>query len=89
METILNFSENNGVWEAKYTSSGNSVIQVERNKPGSLEILANLTGFQPVMVNKYESFYNSNVFFKVEIPAGIEITIQSETEVMNAKMLSA
>ena len=88
METTLNFTKKGEIWEASYISSGNTVIQLERGKPGEVKIFANLGGMKRVEVNRYENFYNSVTIFNIDMPKGVEVTVTSATEVNEAKILT-
>lgn len=86
MISELNFTENAGVWIANFISQGNTVIEIERTKPSTILILANLEGMKPVIVGSYPNNYSNNAIFNIQVPKGIEVTIESPTEVIDAKL---
>lgn len=88
METSLTFVKKHDTWEAKYVSTGNSVIEIERVEPSPVIISANLEGMEPVIIGKYDNNYFPFAIFNIDVPQGIEITIITKTEVTNAKMLT-
>lgn len=87
--TTLNFTPNQGIWEAKFTSEGNTIIELEREENGIVSVLANLSGMRPVAVGQYQNGYGADAIIRVNIPSGVEVTIKSQSEVKNAKMFVA
>lgn len=88
--TNLQFSKTSaGRWEASFVSSGAVTIQVKRVKFGSMNIYANLDGMERSYIGGY-GHYNegSNSLFRVDVPAGLTVTIESLIEVLSAKLLS-
>lgn len=86
--TTLNFSKTGDVYVAKFTSQGNCVIELEREDASFVTVWANISGMRSVPVSTYSNPYNTDAIFRVKVPSGIEVTINSRTEVKSAKMLT-
>lgn len=84
--STLNFTEDNGVYIAKFTSQGNTIIELEREGSGVVSILANISGMRAVPVGQYNNGYGADAIIRVNVPSGLEVTIKSQSEVKNAKM---
>lgn len=84
--TTLSFTEKQGIWEAKFTSQGNTIIELEREENGVVSVLANISGMRPVAVGQYQNGYGVDAIIRVNVPSGLEVTIKSQSEVKNAKM---
>lgn len=87
MATPLSFTEEKGLYVARFTSQGSTVIEIEREKDGLVSVLANIEEMRPVPIAQYNNGYNADAIFRINIPAGIEVVIKSATEVINAKMI--
>lgn len=85
--STLSFTEKQGIWEAKFTSEGNTVIELEREESGVVSLLANLGGMRPVAIGQYNNGYGADAIIRVNVPSGVEVTVKSQSEVKNAKML--
>ena len=85
----LNFTEENGIYVAKFTSQGNTVIELEREENGVVSVSANIGGMRPVPIGQYNNGFGADGIIRVNVPTGIEVTIKSQSEVKNAKMLVA
>lgn len=60
------------------------VIQIEQSEQGIVSVLANLPSMPPAFVRTFENPYGKSVIFELELPDGVEVTIKSSTEVINA-----
>lgn len=87
METSMDFKEIKGEWVATFTSSGNTVIELERKKAGVVAILASIGGLAEVPIAQIQNGYMPNVIFHVNVPSGVAVVVKSETEVLKAHML--
>lgn len=87
MET-LTFTKREEVWEATFTSVGNTMVEMERDTPGPVVVLANLQGMRAVPIGTYNSLYSADALVRVNVPSGVVVTLRSQTEVKNAKMLT-
>lgn len=88
--TDLQFNKTStGRWEASFVSSGAVTIQIKRVKYGSMNIYANIDGMERSL-QRGDGYYNegSNSLFRVDVPAGLTVTIESLIEVLSAKLLS-
>lgn len=84
----LNFTKDNGVYVAKFTSTGNTIIELEREENGVVSVLANISGMRAVPIGQYNNGYGADALIRVNVPSGIEVTVKSQSEVKNAKMLT-
>ena len=87
--TTLNFIEKDGTWQASYISSGLCVVELEREEGGVVSILANIQGMRAVPVMQHRNGYTSDAILKINVPSGIEVTIKSQTEVKNGKIMTS
>lgn len=83
----INFTKQGDAWETKFTSEGNMVIELEREKWALVSVLANISGLRAVPIASYENAYNPDVILRINVPAGLEVIVKSGSEVKNAKML--
>lgn len=86
--TTLDFTKNKGVYTAKFTSEGNTIIELEREDSGVVSVLANISGMRPVAIGQYSNGYGADAIIRVNVPSGIEVTVKSQSEVKSAKMLT-
>lgn len=84
--TNLTFSKVGDKWTTTFTAEGGGIVQIERKSQGLCSVYANIEGMSAVPIASFQNPYVSNVIFSLEVPAGIEVTIESATEVTNAKM---
>lgn len=84
MATTLNFTKEGDIWVARYTSAGKAIVQLARENQGGLSVSMNLSGMQPVPVGQYGNGYTPDCIFSVNAPAGVEVTIKSQSEVSKA-----
>ncbi|MCQ1546109.1 hypothetical protein NN761_11060 [Bacteroides clarus] len=89
---VLSFekNENENAYYATFVSDGNPVTIQIKNKGGYVTVHANIEGMKPVIL--YPNVRDSNgapdsIFRVAGIVAGVEITIKSATEVLEAKMI--
>lgn len=87
MATKINFEKGKDGWEAKFTSSGNTVVELEREKKGLVSVLANISGMRAVPIAVYNNGYSADAIIRINVPTGIEVMVRSETEVTSANML--
>lgn len=85
----LNFNKEGDVYVARFQSEGNTAIHMEREEWGVVSVLASIGGLSPVPIAEFKNGYTPNVIFEVNVPSGIEITIKSQTEVIEAQTLTA
>lgn len=65
-----------------YTSGG--VIQVQLKGKAIVSASANIPGMPPAVVGVFENPYGSSVIFSLDIPDGLEVTLKTQSEVVNA-----
>lgn len=85
--STLNFTKDNGIYVAKFTSQGNTVIELEREESGIVSVLANISGMRAVPVGQYSNGYGADAIIRVNVPSGLEVMVKSQSEVKNAKMV--
>lgn len=86
--STLNFTKDNGIYVAKFTSSGNTIIELEREENGVVSVLANISGMRAVPVGQYNNGYGADAIIRVNVPSGIEVTVKSQSEVKAAKIMT-
>lgn len=87
--TDLSFSKNEeNKYVASFASEGPVTIQVKRQEAGSLNIYANIDGMDAIYVGGYGLYNGSaNLIFNVDVPAGVNVSVESFTEVLEAKVV--
>lgn len=86
MAETLSFSKAGSAWEASYASEGDTVVQVERAEGGWLNVYANIDGMERKAIASWSPHDgDGNMIFKVCVPAGLTVTLESESEVTAAK----
>lgn len=87
--TDLSFSKNEGnKYVASFVSEGPVTIQVKRQEAGPLNIYANIDGMDAIYVGGYGPYNSSaNLIFNVDVPAGVNVSVESFTEVLEAKKI--
>jgi len=75
-------------WQCKFNSGGSPVtVQILRGKESFLIVYANLHGMEPVAVYTQGGNAPRNLLFSVDVNEGIEVTIESGSEVLTAKIM--
>ena len=85
----LNFNKIADAYVAEFTSEGNTVVQLEREKWGEIGVACGIGSLEPVSVAQFQSGYSPNVIFAVNVPSGVKVVVRSQTEVKRAETLSA
>ena len=78
-------------WEGKFNSSGSRVTvqvrrAVERDKVVYLVVYANLHGMKPVAIYTVSNGME-DIIFDVDVAEGVEVTVESNSEVLDAKIM--
>lgn len=81
----LTFRNVGDKWAATFTAEGPSIVQIKRKAQGLCSVYANLADMSPVPIAVFQNPYVQDVIFNLEVPAGIEVTIESAVEVVSAK----
>lgn len=84
MET-LEFTQQGSVWQAKYVSWGAATVQLERTGAGTVTVSANFPGWEGVEISVLDADSNG-VIFNAAIPSGLEVTIESASEVTRGQV---
>lgn len=89
MAEELNFTQNSqGKWETTFTSSGDRMaVEVERTNSGSLIIYGRIEDMEKRFIHDFGPGANRAMIFEIDVPADIDITILSYTEVTSAKIV--
>lgn len=83
----LEFNKEKQGYSCQFTSVGKCVIQIDREKSGTLSIYAKLEGMDYALLYQYPSVsFNDNIIFYLDVQKGLSIKILSEVGIMNAKM---
>lgn len=82
----LEFTQEGSGYVARYVSWGAAVVQLERAAAGAVSVSANLPGMEAVQIESFDDA-RQNVIFNAAVPSGVEVTIESATEVTAANML--
>lgn len=83
----LEFNKEKQGYSCEFTSVGKCVIQIDREKSGTLSIYAKLEGMDYTLLYQYPSVsFNDNIIFELDVQKGLSIKILSEVGIMNAKM---
>ena len=72
-------------WEAGFVSYGPGVVQVKRSDIAPLSIRANIPGMEPIVIYVIQT---EDSIFRLEIPEGMEVTMISWSEVLEAKFFT-
>lgn len=74
-------------WACKFSSSGaKNVVQLEKAGCEPVTVYANLTGMAPVAVFTSGRQNTDSVIFEIDMPEGVEVTVESMDEVITAKI---
>ena len=76
------------MYRAKFTSGGSAVCQIERSENTPVCVKANIPGMDPKVVSVINPRYDAGAIFDIEVPAGLEVTIESGSEVSSAKLFT-
>lgn len=83
----LKFNKEGDSYIAKFQSAGNTVVELIREKAGVVSVLAGIGSLEPVPVAQFQNGFTSNVIFQVNVPAGVNVVVKSQTEVVKAETL--
>ena len=84
----LTFNKTGDYYTAAYLYAGDTIVQVERKDKGNLIINAYLDGMAPARVKAWTADeIDANVILDVNIPAGVNVEIASQSEVSTGKTL--
>lgn len=88
MATALTFSKNSqDQWEASFTATGDRIaVEVNRTSSGPLVVSASIDGLNKKTIHNFSPDSDADIIFEVDVPAEIEISILSFTEVTAAKV---
>lgn len=91
MATTLSFTKNSSNrWEASCTASGDRMaVEIARTNPGPLIVYGNIIGLGKKILHDFSPSAEATVIFEIDVPADIDITIESFTEVTSAKIVGA
>ena len=87
MKDLLFISDDKGYYVADFISSGRSAVNINRLAAGDLRILAAIGDLPPTTIYRFGNDSPSVLLFELCLIAGIRITIKSQTEVIEAKII--
>lgn len=85
----LNFNKEGNDYVARFVSTGNTVVQLEREERGVVSVCAGIGSMDVVPVAQFQNGYTPNVIFAVNVPSGVNVVVKSQTEVKKAETLTA
>lgn len=86
METKeLNFVQDGAVWKTEFVSEGPCIVQMDRETNATIRVWANIEGMNKVPVKDFRNLLDVNMIFELKIPAGLQVLIESWSEVTQAK----
>lgn len=80
-------SNEKGKYSVEFISKGTSTIQINRAKSGLLIIYAFLDGLNPIPIFKFTSDSPKDIIFQLNIQNGVNVLIESESEVKDSSVL--
>lgn len=84
----LTFTRNaNGAFSATFTSQGGSIIQIDRAEPSLISVSCGLPEMDKIPVGRFANGYTASEIFNLDVPSGVEVTIESGTAVTAAKIM--
>lgn len=84
MATDLTFETKGGIKEyCEIEPEGETVVQIIREDKGVFTVYANLDGMAPVTI--FTDSIHKDYIFRIDVPEGVTITIESTTHVISAK----
>lgn len=88
MATSLNFTQNaQDHWEASFSASGDRIgVEVNRTTSGPLVVYGCIDGLNKTQIQEFGPDTSKDMLFEIDVPADIEITIVSFSEVVAAKV---
>lgn len=84
----LKFEKIGDTWAAKFVSQGSCVIEMERAEQSPVSVTGSIGGLADVPIAVFQNPYGANAIFEIDVAEGIEVTVKSTTEVLQAKILS-
>lgn len=83
--TTLEFTQEGSGYVARYVSWGAATVQLERTGAGTVTVSANFPGWEGVEISVLDADSNG-VIFNAAIPSGLEVTIESASEVTRGQV---
>lgn len=88
MVTTLNFTKQGDHYAASFTSQGDVIVQMMRTGAGYINVFANIEGMYAKSIASWSQYDgNANMLFRLCLPKGLIVTIESGSEVSTAKVL--
>ena len=85
----ISFNKVGDEWVAKFDSPGTFVMQLERRERGTIGVAAYINGLVEVPIASFQNPYSPSAIFEVDIPAGVWLAIRSESEVIQAEIITS
>lgn len=88
MATDLTFTQNSqGHFEASCTSSGDRIaVKINRSASGTLLVYGTIEDLEPSILYNFGPGSDQDMMFEIDVPADVNITIVSYSEVIAAKI---
>lgn len=80
----LTFTQKDGAWVCSLTNASTGTVQIVQKQRGIVSVSANIPDMPPTPVGIYENPYGNSVIFELSLPDGLDVTIKSATEVIEA-----
>ena len=85
MTTELTFENINGVNTCNISGYSNGdVLQIQTQSKAPVVVSANIPEMPPAVIGIFENPYGNSVIFSLDIPDGLEITIETQTPIISA-----
>lgn len=90
MEKQLSFTKNlKGNYITEFTSTGNVAVHICRTVGATLRVLASIGNLSPIAIVKFGNDSPKDLIFEIDIHAGVKVSIISDSEVTDAKMIES
>ena len=88
MAKELNFTQNSqGKWESSFVASGDRIgAHIKRDKPGPFIAYGSIEDVEATILHDFGPSAQDNLMFEIDVPADVNVTFVSYTEVTAAKI---
>lgn len=88
MEKQLTFiADSKGKYSVTFTSTGNVAVQINRVAGATLKVLAAIGDLAPISIVKFGDDSPKDLIFEIDTHSGVKITIVSNSEVIDARII--
>lgn len=90
MEKQLTFNKDSkGNYTAEFIATGNDAVHICRTAGATLRVLAAIGNLTPIPIVKFGDDSPKDLIFEIGICAGIKVSIVSQSEVTEARMIES